>query len=261
MAAQYEMPRSLIVESNRFPNNSQIIILGVCIALATVVSSVIISRSMMQIKKFSNEVINVTGSAEKNITSDYIVWRSEFSRRDAQLTAAFQGLKEDLKVVTDYLVSKGIPQADITASQISTQVLYRKNDKGNDTNEIEGYRLSQVVEVHSHDVVKVTDVSRESTELINQGIEFLSNSPEYFYQKLAELKLEMLSAATRDAKKRAEQIASSAGNRIGAIRAARMGVFQITPVNSYEVSDWGVNDTTSLEKKANAVVRVDFAIS
>jgi len=38
-------------------------------------------------------------------------------------------------------------------------------------------------------------------------------------------------------------------------------VFQITPVNSYDVSDWGVNDTSSYEKKANAVVRVDFAIS
>ena len=40
-----------------------------------------------------------------------------------------------------------------------------------------------------------------------------------------------------------------------------MGVFQITPANSFEISDSGVNDTTSFEKRANAVVRVDFAIS
>ena len=37
-------------------------------------------------------------------------------------------------------------------------------------------------------------------------------------------------------------------------------VFQITPVTSYDVSEWGMNDTSSLEKKVNAVVNVEFAI-
>ena len=247
--------------SNNFLRNSQIIILGVCIAFATIVSSVIISQAMMKIKKFSSEVINVTGSAEKKIVSDYMVWKCEFSRRDIQMTAAFQKLKDDLKTVKEYLISKGAPEKEIIISQIETKVLYKKNEEGNDTNEIEGYRLSQGIEVRSNDVNKITAISRESTELINQGIEFISGAPEYFYTKLPALKLEMLSIATQDAKKRAEQIAASAGNRIGAIRSAKMGVFQITPVNSYDVSDWGMNDTTSLEKKANAVVRVDFAIA
>ncbi len=249
------------MEQNRFPNNSQIIVLGVCIAAATVASSLIISKTLMTMKKFSSEVINVTGSAEKKITSDYIVWKSEFSRRDPQMTVAFQKLKEDLKVVNAYLISKDIREEEIIASQIETKILYRKNEKGNNTNEIEGYCLSQGIEVRSGNVLKTAAVSRESTELINQGIEFISNAPEYFYQKLAALKLEMLSEATQDAKKRAEQIAVSSGNKIGTLRAAKMGVFQITPVNSYEVSDWGMNDTTSFEKKANAVVRVDFSIS
>ena len=61
-------------------------------------------------------------------------------------------------------------------------------------------------------------------------------------------------------KKRAGEIASSSGNRIGVIRSAKMGVFQITPVNSYDVSDYGENDTSSLEKKVNAVVKAEFAI-
>lgn len=43
--------------------------------------------------------------------------------------------------------------------------------------------------------------------------------------------------------------------------SADMGVFQITPVNSTEVSDWGSNDTSSLEKKVFAVVHADFAIT
>ncbi len=240
--------------------NTQIIILGICIASATIASSVILSRSLIAIKKFSNEVISVTGASEKQITSNLIVWKCGFSRRDLQMTVSYQGLQEDLKRVKEYLLSKGVPESNLTVSQIDTMRLYKKNEEGHDTNEIEGYRLSRDIEVKSSDVQKVTAVSREATELINQGIEFISLAPEYFYTRLAELKHQMLAEATQDAKKRAEQMASSTGNRIGPIRTAKMGVFQITPVNSYDVSDWGMNDTTSLEKKANAVVRVDFAI-
>ena len=246
--------------SSNFLKNSQIIILGVCIALATIAASVIFSKALVKIKKFSTEVINVTGSAERKIKSDYIVWKTTFSRRDIQMTAAFQKLQEDLKTVKNYLISKGINEKEMIISQVETEILYKKNEKGNNTNEIEAYRLSQNIEIRSYEVDKIADISRGSTELINQGIELISNPPEYLYTKLPELKLEMLSEATQNAKKRAEQMAAATGNKIGFMRSARMGVFQITPTSSVDVSDWGQNDTTSLEKKVMAVVKVDFAI-
>ncbi|MFH1767950.1 MAG: SIMPL domain-containing protein [Candidatus Omnitrophota bacterium] len=240
--------------------NIQIIILGLCIAGATIASTVILSNGLMQIKKFSNEVIAVTGSAEKKIISDYIVWDSIFSRRDTKMTVAFDNLGKDLKMVKEYLLSKGVKEEEITISQISTSVLYKKNEEGHDTNDIEGYLLEQGVEVRSYNVKKVDDIARQSTELINQDIRFISRAPEYFYTKLAELKHEMLAVATKDAKARAEKMAASTGNKVGLMRSAKMGIFQITPVNSYDVSWYGNNDTSSYEKKVTAVVNVDFAI-
>lgn len=249
------------MENQSFLKNAQIVILGVCIAIATIVSTVIFSQGLMKIMKFKTEMISVTGAAEKKIISDYMVWKLNFSRRDAQMTVAYNKVKTDLKVVQDYLTAKGIPTKDIIVSPITTEVLYKKNEKtGKDMNEIDGYKLSQEVEVRSSEVQNVTAISREATELINRDIELISNAPEYFYTKLAELKIEMLKEATKDAKSRAGEIAASSGNKIGVIRSAKMGVFQITPVNSYDVSDWGTNDTSSLEKKVNAVVKADFAI-
>ncbi len=84
--------------------------------------------------------------------------------------------------------------------------------------------------------------------------------PEYHYTKIAELKKEMLAEAAKDAKQRAEQIASSTGSSIGTVRSARMGVMQITPADSNDVSDSGMNDTSSLEKDITAVVNVSFAV-
>jgi hypothetical protein len=248
------------MEKEGILKNSQIIVLGLCIAVATVFSSFVLSGALVKIKKITSNVIDVTGTSEKNIVSDVAVWRADFSRRASDMNNAFKGLQHDLEIVKAYLISKGINPNDIIISQISTMALYKKNEKGFDTNEIEGYQLNQGIEIRSSDVQKITKISRESTELINQDVQLYSYPPEYFYTKLNELKLQMLVDATQNAKERAENMAKSTGNRIGSMRSAKSGVFQITPANSNAVSDYGVNDTSSLEKKITAVIHVVFAV-
>jgi len=248
------------MEGAKILRNSQIIVLGLCIAAATIISSIILSQGFLKITKFVREQISVTGSAQKEIKSDYIVWRATFSAREADLKTGYKKLGEDLAKIKKYFTGKGIGENEMTASQISIAKIYKKNDKGFDTNEIQWFVLSQAIEVRSNDVDKVDAVSRGSTELINENIELESMSPEYFYTKLDELKIEMLAKATENAKVRAENMVKATGNKIGFMRSAKMGVFQITPLNSTEVSDWGVNDTGSLEKKVTAVVSASFAI-
>ncbi len=62
-----------------------------------------------------------------------------------------------------------------------------------------GYILTQSLQIESNDVEKVEKISREITELLNKGIQFYSQSPRYYYTKLADLKIEMISKATEDA--------------------------------------------------------------
>ena len=45
-----------------------------------------------------------------------------------------------------------------------------------------------------------------------------------------------------------------------AIREARMGVMQITPIHSSAVSDMRFNDTTSYQKEITAVVSAKFSL-
>lgn len=248
------------MESIRLLRNSQIVVLGVCIVVATIASSVILSQGFLKVMKFTREQIAVTGSAQKDIKSDCIVWTASFVKRGADSAAAYKELKEDLVKVKKYLVSKGVAEREILVYQVGITTVYQKNEKGNDTSDIQGYVLTQSIQIKSDAVDMITQLSRESTELLDQGVEFSSGVPEYYYTKLDELKIEMLAKATQNAKQRAENMAKATGNRIGLMRSAKMGVFQITPVNSTEVSNWGVNDTTSLEKKVTAVVTASFAI-
>ncbi len=229
------------------------------LALGLILSSWIVSNSMVRLKS-SGSTITVTGSAKQQIKSDLATWNGSYSAQAADLSTAYNLIKSNQEVVKQYLVAQGVDENAMSFSSINTEVRYVTMPNGQMTTQVEGYRLYQQVELSSKDVDKITQLSRQATDLINQGVEFQSNPPQYFYTKLADLKVKMLSLATKDAKVRADQIASNAGSQVGALRAAKMGVFQITPLYSNEVSDYGFNDTTSLDKEITAVMNCEFEI-
>lgn len=211
--------------------------------------------------KKGDEAITVTGSAKRRITSDLVVWSAGVSVQAPQLADSYKQLTDNIPRIKQYLLSKGIPEDQMTVSSITTTTLKRRDADGNETSEITGYSLSQNIEVKSNDVAKISQVAREATELINQGILIESGAPKYYYTKIGDLKVEMLGEAAKDAKERAEKIASSTGNSIGSVRSAKMGVMQITAADSTDVSDYGVYDTSTIDKDMTAVVNVSFAVN
>lgn len=239
--------------------NGNIFNAGFALAVALVLSSIVGAWAYTHAKN-GEQVITVTGSARKRIKSDLVVWRAGVSYQAPQLSDAYKALSDNVPKVKQYLISKGVAENQITISSISSTTMHAKNSNGEETGEITGYSLRQELMVRSTDVDKVEKLAREATELINQGILLESSPPEYLYTKLGDLKIEMLAEAAKDAKVRAQQIASSTGSSIGSVRTARMGVMQITPADSNDVSDSGMNDTSSLEKDITAVVNVGFAV-
>ncbi len=233
--------------------------LGVALALGLLASATVVSRTLLEIKR-EGQSVEVKGFAEKRILSDRAVWSGTFTTRGAALTQAYATLERHRAAVVAFLEQQGVPEAERELLPVMTQVLFRYDEKGMTTHEVEGYALTQQVRVSSPDVERVTRVANESSGLIREGIELTSLPPEYFYTKLEEEKIAMLGEATEDARRRAEEIARRSGSRIGALREARQGVFQITPAYSTEVSNYGRSDTTSREKAIKAVVTVDYAI-
>ena len=233
---------------------------GVALALGLVLSSLIFGWFFEKSKK-GDELITVTGSARKRIKSDLVVWSAAVTYQAPTLAEAYRSLSENVPRVKQYLVSKGIPENEITISSITTTTLRRTDENGQESSQISGYSLRQELEVRSTDVDKIARIAREATELINQGILIDSNSPQYLYTKLGDLKIEMLGEAAKDAKTRAERIAASTGNQIGTVRSAKMGVMQITAADSTEVSDAGISDTSSVDKDITAVVNIGVAVN
>ncbi len=241
------------------PRDFQPLLSAIVLAIALVVAAALGANAVERVKA-AQQTITVTGSAKQQITSDLIIWRGFVSHQSGDLRGAYADLKASMETLRAYLATKDIPAGEIVEMPIQTITLYAFNDQGMQTNEIVGYRLQQGVEIRSRDVQRITQVSRESTELINQGVALESMQPEYLYTKLGDLKVRILAEAAKDAKVRAEQIADATGSDIGRVRSARMGVLQITPAFSNEVSDYGMNDTSSLQKDITGVVTVEFEV-
>lgn len=208
----------------------------------------------------AGDAVEVTGSARRPIRSDFVVWRVSTASQGPTLQDAMGGLQGNSQRIRAWLRSRGVPDDAVTMQPVETEPMYRMLDSGVMTGDLMGYRLTQRFEVRSADVDGMTALSQRSSELINEGVPVVASAPEYLFTQLDSLRVEMLSAATEDARRRAEAIATSAGAEIGGVRSARMGVFQITPRNSTQVADYGINDTSSLEKDITAVVRVTFAM-
>ncbi|MFM6945959.1 MAG: SIMPL domain-containing protein [Flavobacteriales bacterium] len=234
------------------------------IAFAVVVTGLILGKSYLS-KGKPDDTVAVLGLGEKSFDSDLIVWRASFSRNSYELKDAYTQLNSDIRKVRSYLKSRGITDEEMVfeAADINKQWSQIYDDEGNVRQTVfDGYSLQQSVKVSSKKVNVVEQTSRQVSELIDAGIELNSEAPEYYYTKLAQLKLKMIEAATKDARARAEKIAENGGGSLGKLMYADMGVFQITAENSSEDYEWGGSfNTSSRRKTANVTIRLKYQIN
>jgi uncharacterized protein len=244
-----------VPSSDRFP---QLFWGLLALSFALVMAAFLAAGAIRDVRQ--NDVLTVKGSAKRPIRSDYVTWRVSLSSQQPTLKASYQELKTYAEKVKRYLEAQRLPNTEITLTPIVTSSVLERYPNGQETGKTLAYQLRQSLQLTSNEVDRITTLSRQANELINEGIPVDLAPPEYLYTKLSSLRIEMLAEATKDAKARAEIIAKSTGNRIGVVRSADTGIFQITPRYSTEVSDSGIYDTSSLEKDITAVVTVKFAI-
>jgi uncharacterized protein len=120
--------------------------------------------------------------------------------------------------------------------------------------------LTQRFEITSQEIDKVEAVAGKVSTLFEQGVPVSAESLQYVSTQLRQARIEALKTATADAQRRAKTLVEGLHGHLGSARKADVGVFQITPRNSTEVSDYGINDTSARQKDVVAVVTVTFAL-
>ena len=224
-----------------------------CIGLSILLSAFLISTKIQK-----NESITVTGSASKIVKSDKGMLAVEIEVKAKNQKDAFSEVKRQYPIVMKYLQNKGL--TDINTKTISGYYTYVTTPQGYSTGEVERYTASQRIEVVSDDVQKIKAVSTDISNLIDEGVNLNISTPEYYYSDLAQIKIDLLKEAATDARTRAKSMLSAANSSVGKVKSMKMGVFQITSPESTEVADYGINDTSTIDKKVTAVANVVFQV-
>ena len=250
---------------------NELVFSAAILAAGIIIATAIGADSFYRAKQLNN-VLSVTGSAEKIVTSDTVKWQSSISRSvdTANLKSGSAQMASDINILKQYFKNSGILDGEITINPVTVAPFCQSQngisyDKfGNQScgsSPTAGYNLQQVISVESSRVDEITKLSQSASDyFIGQGLVFSTQSLEYYYSKLADLRLDLLTQATKDAKDRADRIAQSTGKKVDILQNASMGVFQVTAKNSVDVSDYGIYDTSSLEKKVTGVVRTSFSL-
>lgn len=235
------------------------VVFGVCFILfGFVVKSGITSVAN------KDQSITVTGTTERAVTSDTAKWTISVSERsygEGASQAASKMAANSAKAVQVFLIKNGITEDKIAIQSPTLSQICELSSQGyeNCSIGVKGQTAYQNIVVETSDVDKVQTLSgRILTEVGNANIS--NNMVEYYYSKLKDIRVEMLQEATKNARERAEAVAKAGGATVGNITSLSSGVFQVTQKNSVSVDDYGAYDTTSIEKKVTATVKVNFSV-
>ncbi len=236
-------------------NNKNYIVFGIILGLSLIISTGVGAFAFYKIR--ATDYISTTGSAKKAVTSDKVKWTSSITQKVKMSTMkdGYSKLDTDLKTVKEFLVSNGIPAESITVSPVFMNEIWDNNNQAD-----KNYNLVQNIEVQSNDVQKIDSLAKNTNSLINKGVLFTTSSLEFYYSQLPQARIELLASAVQDAKARAEQLAQAGGKKIGILKSASSGVVQVMAPNSVEVSDYGMYDTSKIEKEIMVTVKTSFEI-
>lgn len=203
-----------------------------------------------------DRTVRVVGSADKMFDTDILKWTLELGRQSSgvEVSAEYAALRTDLAEVSRRLAEIGVSESDIVLTPPVSYPTFRNDGQ------VVGYQISQTVNVVTRQVEAVEKLALNPEGALCAGTVLRSSQLQYFYSGVEELKRELLGDAALDARRRAESIASSSNLKVGSIREARAGVFQITEPYSTEVQDYGIHNTSSKKKQVRVTVHAAFEL-
>lgn len=228
------------------------VILGISFAVGTFLLGIFFYSARVR-----DDTISVVGAATERLESDVVKWRITLSRSVGPevLNIGYRQVHDDLELVKAMLGREGIGPNEITVQPAS--VRQRHNRDGN----LIGYEISQGIFVISSDIDAIENLALNPVEITDKGVIIQTSKIEYLYSRLDEMKLEMLAAATQNARRRAEEIVANSGASLGRVKSLRAGVFQIREPYSTEVSSYGLYSTQTRQKDISVTTHATFRIN
>lgn len=218
---------------------------GGAIVLAAVVLGISLIFTVKTLKSY-DDTVKVRGLCEKEVPADRVVWRISYSEKDNSLADLRTIVRRNNDIIVSKLTEAGFKSDDIKVANASYDDRYMYS---NNVSQVSyRYVANQTVTVFTKNLDLVRKLQQTlETDLVNQNI--LANSwADYQYLGLNDIKPAMIAESLENARAAADEFAKNSHSRIGKMRTASQGYF--------EVED--LDENTPQVKKVRVVTTVEY---
>ena len=220
-------------------------ILGASIVLAALVLGLMMVCTVRTFKSY-DDTVKVRGLCEKEVPADRVVWRISYTEKSNSLADLRTTVREHNGIIEQLLREAGFSADEIKVGNASYDDRYTW---ANNTSQITFRdQASQTITVFTKNLDLVRKMQQTlETDLVNRNI--LANSwADYQYLGLNDIKPEMIRESLENARVAADEFANNSHSKIGKMRTASQGYF--------EVED--LDENTPQVKKVRVVTTVEY---
>ncbi|MBP5547392.1 MAG: SIMPL domain-containing protein [Bacteroidales bacterium] len=220
-------------------------IIGVSIVLAAFVLGLMLVWTVRTLKSF-DDTVSVKGLCEREVPADRVVLRISYTTQDNSLVDLRTTVENNDKAIIDLVKKAGISENEIKYTTANFNDRY--DDYYVSSNIKFRYSANQTISVFSSNM----DAVRKLQNTIDADLlklDILSNTyANYEYNGLNEIKPSMIAESLEKARESAEEFAKNSHSKIGKMRTASQGYFEIEDLD----------ENTPQVKKVRVVTTVEY---
>lgn len=233
------------------------ILASILVAIGIAVAGWFVSEGLREART-ADRYVTVKGLAERGVKADLALWPMRFVATSNALAEAQARIGADAATVVAFLTKAGIDRSDIAVQSLEVTDAFAQPYRQGPVES--RFIVAQTLMVRSTDVDRIAAASQGVGDLVGAGVvlsaEGQDSGPAYVFTKLRDIKPDMIAEATRGARAAAEQFAADSGSRIGGIRTANQGLFQIQPRDDAP----GQMESRQINKTVRVVSTVEYAL-
>lgn len=230
------------------------IIVALILSISAIVSASLISDGLTDLRT-GDRYVTVKGVAEREVSADLALWPIRFVATGGSLSEAQDQARDSRNAIIAFLKLQAISDDSVELQRLD--VTDTRANPYQDNSE-QKFIINQTLMVRSTDIEKIRQAAQGVSELVDSGVilssDYSSGSPTYLFNRLNEIKPEMIAEATASAREAASQFAKDAKTELGDLRRANQGVFQILARDQTP----GVSQQQQPNKKVRVVSTVEY---
>jgi hypothetical protein len=230
------------------PKRSHFAFLGLCFILGLSAFGWLIGQAARGYKRL-DEFVTVKGLSEREAPANLVIWPLTYGVSDENLGKVQEKMKSSREAVRKFLIAGGFDDSEISNAPPSIREVRFQPTKEDPVVRPPRYDATVTVLLRTKKVANVKTALENCDKLVEQDVLLTSGDrAQFLFTGLNEIKPSMIEEANRNARIAAEKFAGDSGMKIGRIRHAFQGPFEIEDV-----------DNSSPDRKSVRVVTtVDF---